>query len=133
FYTLLAGMVPFPVATTRQKLAAHRDEPFPDIRQHVPQMPKEVVRLLGAMGAKDPAKRPSSMAEVARSLEKFSEQPSISFDFDRILAHRAALARKRYPHNPSGAQLAGPGSPRVGPASSTGGLPAQERGDAPPL
>ena len=133
FYTLLTGMVPFPVATTRQKLAAHRDQSFPDIRMNVPQMPEEIVRLLEAMGAKHPARRPSSMAEVAGTLEKFAEQPSISFDFDRILAHRAALARKRYPQNPSGAKLAGPGSPRGGPSSATGGLPAQQRGDAPPL
>jgi len=100
-YTLITGVVPFPVATNRHKLTAHRQDQFPDIRIHAPNLPDDVVGLLSGMVAKAPDKRPSSMAEVATTLEQFAQQPSVCFDYERILAHRAAVARRRFPRSPS--------------------------------
>jgi len=125
FYNLLTGVVPFPAPTTRLKLAAHRETPFPDVRARVPELPDEVANLLTSMAGKQPTTRPASMADVAQTLQPFCEIPQAPFEFDRILAHRAALARKRYPPNPSGQQLTGSAS-RLGHSS-----PAVDHGSPP--
>jgi serine/threonine protein kinase len=72
-YFLLAGRAPFPDGSVIQKLMAHREKtarPLSDFRADVP---ADLARILERMLAKEPARRFSTPAEVARALAPFAD------------------------------------------------------------
>lgn len=95
FFALLSGRTLFPLADTREKLDAHRNQVPPEARELIPELPVEVSTLIARMVAKQPSRRPSSMDEVAAALEPHARPASVDFDFSRVLAFRARDARRR--------------------------------------
>ena len=70
-YELLTNHTPF-AGDTAAVLAQHITQPPPSPREYVRDLPKEIERLVLAMLAKDPTRRPASMADVARGLAVFA-------------------------------------------------------------
>lgn len=72
-YHMIAGQVPFPVASLPEKLYSHQvTEPEP-LGKIVPDVPPGLERVVARMLMKDPAKRFSTPKDVARALEPFIE------------------------------------------------------------
>ncbi len=72
-YHMIAGQVPFPVASLPEKLYSHQvTEPEP-LGKIVPDVPPGLERVVAKMLMKDPAKRFSTPKDVARALEPFIE------------------------------------------------------------
>lgn len=94
-YTLLAGQLPFPDPTSRQKIEAHRSRVATPLRELVPELPAEAAGLIARMMAKSPADRPASMGDVSLLLSRLGERAPVAFDFPRVLAYRASQARAR--------------------------------------
>lgn len=67
-YQLLTGSKPFRGENTSRLLQAHLQQPLPDPRVGAPGIPDDLVTLLRAMTAKDPAGRPADGAAVALRL-----------------------------------------------------------------
>jgi eukaryotic-like serine/threonine-protein kinase len=61
-YELLAGAVPFKRTTSMETLLAHQEEPVPPLAPLAPGLPEELIQLIEAMLAKDPADRPTLAA-----------------------------------------------------------------------
>lgn len=68
FY-LLTGRVLFPADSVKDKVAAHRADPPPEIRELRPDVPPALAQLLARMLAKQPADRPQTPAEVITALQ----------------------------------------------------------------
>jgi WD40 repeat protein/serine/threonine protein kinase len=73
-YFLLAGRPPFQ-GSVAQKLRAHKAEPPPPLRGLRPDLPPELVAVVGRMLAKDPARRFQTPAEAAQALAPFAAAP----------------------------------------------------------
>jgi serine/threonine protein kinase len=58
-YELLSGRVPFHRKTSIDTLLAHQDDAVPSLALRTPGLPEELVQLIEAMLAKDPADRPT--------------------------------------------------------------------------
>jgi len=69
-YELLAGEVPFREGDIARH---HRETPLPDVREKAPDTPAELVELLQALMAKDPAGRPASAGDVAARLQRLAK------------------------------------------------------------
>jgi serine/threonine-protein kinase len=67
----LTGSVPFPAATTLEKVRRHRTDPPPDLAG----APAEVTKLVHRLLAKSPAARPASAAEVRDLLTEWATEP----------------------------------------------------------
>jgi serine/threonine-protein kinase len=63
-FELLTGRLPYQGRTIGELAAAHRSEAPPPLRKLAPCAPAEVARLVHAMIAKDPLRRPQTPAEV---------------------------------------------------------------------
>jgi eukaryotic-like serine/threonine-protein kinase len=100
-YHALAGRVPFPVvkgtdiASVPQVIAAHRERPLPPLKEFVPELPREVARVVDRMTAKNPDDRFATAADVARALEPFAVRRPIDVDVRKILSRRIRKARQR--------------------------------------
>ena len=73
-FALLAGRPPFSgprKSTASEKLLAHATDPRPDVRTFRPEVPGKLSDLVSRMMDGDPARRPSSAAQVAKLLELF--------------------------------------------------------------
>ena len=57
-FEMLTGRLPFSGNTPGELIEAHRGQPIPDPRQFNANIPREVVRLLSRMTAKQPIRRP---------------------------------------------------------------------------
>lgn len=68
-YCLLAGREPFSGADNAEILVAHRNQPIPDLRGQVPDLPPQIATLVKHMMAKDPAHRPADGTAVVSQLE----------------------------------------------------------------
>ncbi len=99
-YHMLAGQVPFPVASLPEKLYSHQaTEPEP-LGKIVPDVPAGLERVVAKMLMKDPAKRFSTPKDVARALEPFIE-PLDTPDVGRTSATGTATVESAaLPSNP---------------------------------
>ncbi len=79
FYFLLTGHPPFPDGSVPQRLMAHQTKfPEPILKQR-PDVPAELVGIIGRMTAKKPKDRYQSAREVAEALKKWLEgSPEVS-------------------------------------------------------
>ncbi len=71
-FHLLAGEPPFKRSSQTSVLLAHLNEPAPDPRLFVKELPPALVALVGRMLAKDPRTRPVDGDAVAAELERIS-------------------------------------------------------------
>jgi uncharacterized RDD family membrane protein YckC/tRNA A-37 threonylcarbamoyl transferase component Bud32 len=72
---LLAGKPPFAAESLGQMLQDQMNTPLPSICDVRPELPPALDRVLASLCEKDPAKRPSSMEEVAALFEPFRPRP----------------------------------------------------------
>ena len=98
-YVLLTGKLPYPMPLSTQKLEGHRFRDAPPIRESAKDVPAELAAVVDQMMAKNPADRYQTMAEVVEALATFSLRRPVEFDFPKILAWRAKLARRRFAGN----------------------------------
>lgn len=94
-YFALVGSVPFPLRTAGEKLRAQRNALPRPIEELVPDIAPEVRKILNRMLAKRPDERFSSAAEVSELLLALGRRTPVPFNFQRIIAARARVARKR--------------------------------------
>ena len=74
-WCLFAGKPPFASDQVGELINDQLNTPLPDLSAVRPDLPPGLGELLSAMCAKDPAKRPSTMAEVAGRLEGLRPRP----------------------------------------------------------
>lgn len=99
-YVALTGKLPFPMASSCQKLEGHRMRTAPPIRTLITDVPEALVAVVEKMMAKDPADRFQTMAEVVGALTPFAKRQTVEFDFPKILVWRAKEARRRFAGKP---------------------------------
>jgi serine/threonine protein kinase len=68
-FQALVGFPPFKGKSLKEILAAHIEQPPPDIRTFRPGIPEPLAILLGRMLAKDPGGRPAAAAELRKLFE----------------------------------------------------------------
>jgi len=78
FYHMLTGRPPAPEGTAARKLHFHQSERPVDPRYYNPEIPRELVLILGRMLAKDPHKRYQHPRELIRDLQQLLQQWSSS-------------------------------------------------------
>ena len=78
FYKLLVGAAPFQHKKLGEKLAAHRQERAPDVRQRRPEVGGDVSAILAKMLAKKPGDRQTSPGEIAKQLEGLSSNDELT-------------------------------------------------------
>lgn len=78
FYHMLTGRPPAPEGTAARKLHFHQSERPVDPRYYNPEIPRELVLILGRMLAKDPRKRYQHPRELIRDLQQLLQQWSSS-------------------------------------------------------
>jgi hypothetical protein len=71
-YDMLAGHAPFPEGNAIQKVKAHVHRTPPSLKTLRRDMPRELVRVVERMMAKDPAQRYQTPADVASALAPFT-------------------------------------------------------------
>ena len=94
-YVALTGTLPYPVKSTSEKLEGHRTKKPRPLRKLVPDVPKEVVAIVEKMMAKTRENRFATIREVCLALSPFARRQLPSFDFQAVLAARAALVKKK--------------------------------------
>jgi serine/threonine protein kinase len=84
-YDLLAGHPPFAQGPVIAKVMAHREQTPPSLSELRKDLPPELVRVVGRMMAKDPAKRYQTPGEVVAALAPFwaSTRPVTHRGFSR--------------------------------------------------
>ncbi|MBI3863682.1 MAG: protein kinase, partial [Planctomycetia bacterium] len=95
-YVALTGKLPFPMPSTTDKLAGHRYQPAPPICDLAPDVPVGLAAVVAKMMAKRPDDRYQTMAQVAAALAPFAKRLPVEFDFPKMLAWRAKMARRRF-------------------------------------
>jgi serine/threonine protein kinase len=113
FYYLLVGKSPFQDGTTPQKMIWHQVRQPKSLRLLRPDVPEELVQIIEAMMAKEPARRYQTPAEVAAALEPFVsaiEAPPTEAELGR-----SALAGcgKPLSQNAQSTAVRTPGTPRT--------------------
>lgn len=94
-YVALSGKLPFPMASSCEKIEGHRSRPVRPLRDVAPSVPVGVVAIVEKMMAKAPADRYQTAAEVAAALTPFAKQQPIEFNFKSVLQTRATAAQRR--------------------------------------
>ncbi|MGE5192038.1 MAG: serine/threonine protein kinase [Deltaproteobacteria bacterium] len=95
-YVALSGKLPYPMASSCQKLEGHRMQPPPPLRGIAPAVSEELAAVVEKMMAKRPEDRYQTMAEVVEALTPFIRRQPVEFDFPKVLAWRAKDARRRF-------------------------------------
>jgi len=67
YFSALTGSVPFPGDNPMQKMFGHTQREAPSIRDHVPDLPEALARVVAAALAKDPADRQQSAGDLGRA------------------------------------------------------------------
>ncbi len=94
FYYLLTGHPPFPGGSVPQRLLAHQTK-FPEpIQRERPDVPPEIVAIVGRMTAKKPKDRQQTAREVAEALKKWIEGSSGGSDHGGFLRRFARTPPK---------------------------------------
>ncbi|MBX2851410.1 MAG: serine/threonine protein kinase [Phycisphaeraceae bacterium] len=78
-YHLVTGKLPFPGKTVKQLIRNHREMPLVPPTKHNPRLPASLSKFIEQMLAKDPAKRPQTMAEVVQRIEAMLKIPAGPF------------------------------------------------------
>lgn len=94
-YALLVGRVPFSAPSNAEKVDCHRRKRARPVREFRLDVPERVELIVRKMMAKKPENRFASASEVIRYLQPFANRESVEFDFDAVLAARAAEAQRR--------------------------------------
>jgi serine/threonine protein kinase len=68
-YFLLMGHTPYTADTLFQRIIAHRDQPIPDIKHHIPELPGWIQDVFARMVAKSPSDRFQTMDELVEAIE----------------------------------------------------------------
>ena len=89
---MLSGAPPFQGENPKEILAAHIQEPPPDLREVRDDVPDALAQFLKSLMAKDPAARPPTASAVARNLEAILSTKAV------LLPTRASLARRMWFH-----------------------------------
>lgn len=95
-YVALSGKLPYPMASSCQKLEGHRLRPPPPLRTVAKNVPEEVIAIVEKMMAKRPEDRFQTMAEIVSALTPFARRQPVDFDFPKVLGWRAREARRRF-------------------------------------
>ena len=74
-YFLLTGRTPFPDGNIAQKLIAHQTQEPRPVSEFRPDVPPDLLRVLGTMMRKDPDRRYQTPNEVIRALQPWVGQP----------------------------------------------------------
>src|SRR5262249_24367376 len=69
YYYLLTARLPFASDQISQRVARHREQPIPDVRQVAPTLPDSLSSIIGRCLAKRPEERYGSAAELAEELQ----------------------------------------------------------------
>lgn len=96
-FKLLSGTAPFSVpqyTTAFAKMNAHVSAPAPSLAQRTDGLPPAVVKLVDAMLAKDPAKRPQTAEQVATELARFVTGSDLPALLQRALETSPAMAAR---------------------------------------
>lgn len=91
YYYLLTSEVPFDGDNFMSLGYQHTHEPLPDARQHVPDLPDGVRRILAKGANKEPANRYQNAAELAADLEALLASPPGGRRWPMALAGAAGL------------------------------------------
>jgi CheY-like chemotaxis protein len=75
-YRFLAGQVPFPGGTPREKMTRHLNEDPTPLRTLRPEVPEHLAEIVARMMAREPARRYQTAAEVAQALAPFASGPA---------------------------------------------------------
>lgn len=78
FSFLLTGQVPYPGGSWSEKLIRHHYDPAVPVCQMRPDVPPEVVEIVGRLMAKDPVDRFSTPGEVAAAIQAWQEAETSS-------------------------------------------------------
>ena len=73
-YYLLSGRLPFAANTIKSLIRLHQEQPIPDLRAIVAEIPERLVMIVGRCLAKTPADRYSSSLELADELRSVIQQ-----------------------------------------------------------
>src|SRR5262245_21499695 len=95
-YVALSGKLPYPMASSCQKLEGHRHHQAAPLSQVAKRVPAELIAVVDKMMAKRPEDRYQSMSAVVEALTPFARRQPVEFDFPKILAWRARDARRRF-------------------------------------
>jgi len=95
FYFLVTGHVPFPAKSNAEKLDGHRNRHARPVQELNPKVPERVAKIIQKMMTKHPEHRFQTADEVREILTPLARRKPIDFDFDGVLAQRAALAERR--------------------------------------
>jgi eukaryotic-like serine/threonine-protein kinase len=94
-YVAVSGKLPFPAASSTEKLDGHLNKTAIPLSVVVPTVPPELAAVVARMMAKRPADRYQTMAEVVQALAPFAQRKPVEFEFPKVLAGRAKQARHR--------------------------------------
>jgi serine/threonine protein kinase len=92
-YFALAGRVPFPGGSSRDKIRRHRSELPTPLRELAPSVPAGFARLVERMMAKEPDARPASAAVVEEELRAWAAgEPSLPLDRPEDSSYELSIA-----------------------------------------
>jgi serine/threonine protein kinase len=77
-YHLLTGNVPYPAATSMQKIVAHRERPLPQVRRLRPEVAPALAAVLARMLARQPRDRYQTPLAVADALAPFTHPERVA-------------------------------------------------------
>ncbi len=95
FYFALTGKVPFPFATTAEKLKGHLKKKPTPVHTLRPDIPKRVAAIIQKMMSKRTENRIQTAADVARYLKPLAQRQPVVFDFRSVLTTRMMYAKRR--------------------------------------
>jgi tRNA A-37 threonylcarbamoyl transferase component Bud32/transcription elongation factor Elf1 len=78
-YFLVTGKHPYPGKTVKELIKNHREMPLAPPTKHNPRLTASLSKFIEQMLAKDPAKRPQTMAKVVQSIEAMLKIPTGPF------------------------------------------------------
>tara|TARA_B100000609_G_scaffold199676_1_gene206294 strand:+ start:24697 stop:27105 length:2409 start_codon:yes stop_codon:yes gene_type:complete len=91
FYELLTGELPFDSNNLTQVLLAHVQQPLPDPRKVVPDIPEAVVKILMSMSEKDPNERVQDCRELFLALDALGYQARFQTGQERVLSYHGHI------------------------------------------
>ena len=78
-YYLVTGKLPYPGKSVKELIRNHREMPLTPPTKHNPRLPASLSKFIEQMLAKDPAKRPQTMAKVVQAIEAMLKIPAGPF------------------------------------------------------
>ena len=94
-YHLLTGELPFPRRSRTEMLAAHCEDPMPDVRARAPKVSAGFAAILQKLGAKAPDDRPQTPEEVIEALEATARGEPLPWETAEGQARRRRLIAHR--------------------------------------